>query len=946
MSDMTGFLSLSEKLKDLDTLLDNVLDGKKPLLDPENPKDKNFIDFLHGLYPENFDQAYSRSLDTRPEGYYITPEQRKNGQAKLVKQLNTQVHPLHENLHKVNHTLFGRASKIQLHNFVVAGADLHFRDRRDYVGAYARSPNFFLHDKGDVVSLSQTVKLLRQVISGTDRGDRAVLIDNTTGRFTPVLRMLELDYPEAIDSLNDKLQKNRRSARIAVVEEKNTAIGRMKAIAFSAETTLPVLPQLISTKTFQSTSSQEKVEDIRLALHDQRSKLKIKDAVALGGHSEHDPEFQYTFAGNDFAKAYLTIQEKQKNPFVANVLEQLDIDEDQAGIFFYDGGESCAERGLRETQAFAPYLSETHPFAEFPGAETKPLSNAVGAKSDYYITLENGLKEIEKTEGRKADTRFLDNCVVLYMPLQQEDMRNPRYYAFKATTMLETHFDLNPFLSVNQEDDALKTQRHYQRPIDRLQTLAELEEDRDPWMVKEMAISKAIRGFSDAAHIPKRKIDLKADYDRVKDLVVHCPYPIPKENEDELRAKFENQGLQLEVRAKPIQSLEDVRETINNVKALVFPNVISGQGERFYTNRIFLPSSAIVEKQLSNPKINGLPIALLRDADHLSEFEQIANHLKRANMVAQDMRHLYSGSSKVKKLANYIKESRLFQEVYDAFEEHPKIDLPTSENAVVFLESATSKHPVDIESSYVLPVNCGLNGFDSISGFGMSGPMGMVSWAGMQLRVEGWKNHKVMGVQDPNAMKTEGAPFEAMRKIMGEEYGLVAPNIFVRMWQMLQMDALQHNPDMEMIAVAQACGIGGLQEISFILALKELNVPGADRINLIIENTKRELPSGIIAPHDVLLEIMDKRGDLSIDNNLYASSTTKETLKQIARISGQPMIYYPVENPVDTVHPFEDVKNPLLSWLMGTAQWNSPAKTIRQVYNEVKQQQDLDLDYS
>ncbi len=934
-----GLSDLSENLAYLDTLLDDVLLGKKLYLDPENSKEKLFIDYLHALYPDDFDQVMYRSLDTRAEGYYITPKQVEAGQAPRVEEINTRVHPLHDDFSKTNHVIAGRASKVHLYNFVVAGADLHYRDQRDYEGLYERSPNLMLHAKGDAVSLSQSIKLLRNIVEGKDKGERALLIDNSTERFSSVLKILGLEYQEAVDNLNDIFERNSVPARLAVVEDKNTAIGRMKAIAFEAEKKLSPLPQIVPDQVFQATSSQEKIEDIKRAVTDHRSFMDIRDAKVIGGQSEHDPEFQFTFAGNNFAKALLTIEDKQQNPHVDGALHSMGVEREDTGVLFYDGGEFYAERGLRDTDAFEAYLNQSLPLAEFPGADTKPVSQSVGTNADYYKVVEKGLSEISAKEERDVDARIADNCVVIYMPLEQVDMKTPRYYAYKAMTMQDLEFHPDPMISANAISPEFKTQRHYQKPLGRVETLAELEEENDPWMNKELAIAKAIRGFSDAGRVPRRKVDLKADFDKVKDTVVHCPHPIPEEDEAKFRQKFAKAGLQFSVRKDQMRSIADVRDTVNSSSALFFPNIIKGRDDYFWTNRVFTPASAVVDNQLSGVQ---LPVTFLRDANKLTEFERMANHYKRANMVAQDVRHLYRGADKIRKNANYIKERLLFREDYDEFTTHKKIALPKRKNAVVFLESASSTHPVDLQNSYELPVNCGLNGFDNVSGSGVSGPMGMVSWAGLQLRREGWLNHVVMGAQDKNAMKTEGAPFEPLRLIMGEGYGVISPDIFERMWQMLQIDELQKDPTMEVIAVAQGCGIGGLQEISFIMALKELGIPGADRIHLIIENAERDLPNGAVAPHDELLDIMEKRGDLSAKNKVYATSNPYETLMKIGEIQNKKMIYVPIQNPVETIYPFEELKNPLYAWLMDRGSWNSSSPTIREAVNDSSHNFDFD----
>lgn len=944
MGDISGLSSLCDDLEYIDTCLDKVLDGEKLYLAPKIRKEKLVIDLLHSFYPDDFDHVLDRSLDTRPEMYYITPDQVKSGDEKIMLEANTQVHPLHENLHIATEKFSGRAAKIQVRNFTIAGANLHFRDRRDYGDLYERSPNLVLHTKGDAVSLSQTVKLLRNIAEGHDKSERNIVIDNSTERFTPFLQILNLESQSDINALNDVFKKNTRGAMITIVDEPRTVIGRLSHIGINIDKVLPKLPQLIHEKAFQATSSDEKIGDIRKALRDQRSNLETVTSDSLGGLSEHDPEFQWTFAGNNFAKALTTIEDKQDNPHVLEVLGNMDIPYKEAGLIFYDGGECNAERGLRDTQILEPYKSTTHPYAEYPAAETKPWSQSIGTNEDTYTLCDQAFKEIETKENRAADRRILDNCVVLYMPLHQEDMDNPRYYAFKSTTPLRTSIDLDPLLSVNQGH---KTQRHYHSPLDRHETLAQLEANNDPWMVKELAISKAIRGFSDAVRMPRNNISLKADYDKVKGLVVHCPLTLSKELEDKYSQKLADNGLILETRKTPIQSFDDIRSTIYQSKAIFIPNIPDAQDNNFWTNNIFLPASTIVEKQLSNPSASGMPVIFHSDTPERTDFENICDHLKNATMVPQDMQHLFYSSDDINEASEHIKQQILEQYTYENYTEFDHTPLPDTErDAVVFLESATSASPVDNNNAYELAVNCGLNGFDNMSGFGMSGPMGAVVWAGLQLRREGF-DVNVMGVQDPNAMKTEGAPFEAMSHLMGEDYGVVAPDIFLRIWQLLEIEKLQNNPSMEKIAVAQGCGIGGLQEMAAVMALKELNIAGADRVHLIIENAPRDLPTGTISPHDALLDLMEKRGDLDDNNGVYATTCPKETLEVIGKISQREMTYFPVERPQEeyTIFPFERSKNPLLPWLMGEAGHSTPKTTIRDTYNKTMGENNIQHDY-
>lgn len=901
---------LAQALETADSRLDKILKGTKLYLDPEVKEDKQWIDLIHSFYPEDFDDSLDRNLDSKPEMYYITPDDVNNGYEDILLEGNTSVHPLHDNLYESNEIILRSCSKLNnIHNVAVAGADPHFRNAGHYDALYGRSENLFLPAKGDMVSLSQTVKLMRQVVEGQDVSDRSVIIDNTSDRFAPFLDMMGLNKHSDVNRVNDALKKKGQGAVFAVVDEPGTAIGRLNEIGVDLRRKLPTLPTLFD-KVFFETSSDEKIEDTAKTLQASRSHLEILHADHLGGVSEHDPEFQWSYGGNAIAKAVTTLKDKLANPELDKYIAKQGLERDNVVLLFADGGESYAEEALRDMPSMQRARSVTHPFAEYPGAETKPVSQLFGAKEDNYAIVEQAHKELKAEINHKTDTRFVDNCVMIAMPLKQEDPDNPVYYAFKGKTIMDTVFNPQPNYHPH------KTQRHFQKPEGGHKTLAEMEEDRDSWMTEDLAIAKAMRLVTDAGRVPKRKPDMRAEFDAVKDLKVMSPWPL--ENAKEFQGAFVKQGMRLESPEKTVNSMDDVRKMLRHSKAFFFADGPKKEGENYWASRFLLPTSVLVAKQLRDPHVNGNPMVILADKHERSDVERVLDHLKRSAMIAQDMHYLYNRASKPDSALKYIREKAMQHVPYEAPRPEPYKALPDTKSdflSVGVLLSASAASKIDNDNAYALGANLAVNNLDQITGMGSACPMGWTVFAGLQAIREGF-DVNVQGVQDPQAKKTEGWPIEEMNHLMGAGHAVVAPDIFVRIMQILELEKLQQNPDKEKVVVSQANGIGGLQEIVSVLALKEAGVPGMDRVHLIIENTGRDTSMGEMKPHDALLEIIDSRGELTDANKIYETKSVEETVLKIGDVLNIDMLYMPIERPHETIYPFAREKNPYADWLI------------------------------
>lgn len=913
-----NFGRVLDALHDVEYRLDSILTGKKLYLDPDNPLDALWIKQIHAFYPDDYDRAYERNLDSKPHMYYITPQDTERGMGPVLREADTSVHPLHTNLFRAGEAFVRGCSYSSIHNVAVAGADPHFRSTRHFMGLMERSENLYLHERGDVVSLAQTVMALRRVLEGRETGQRAIFIDNSTERFEPFLEMIGLHYAEGVNWLNHELSKRGMDARLNVNEVPKSGIARVKALGYDTERRLPALRPLYGHMFFE-TSSEEKEDDIRNTLHRQRFDLEVRHANELLGHSEHAPEWKWSFGGNALDKLKTTLRDKLADPSLDENLAKMGLTRQTAFIMVADGGESLADERIRNTKTMLPVQHLTHPYAEFPGSETKPVAQRQGSKEDGYGKLRRAYSEL----GGFPDLRLTENCLILVAPLAQDDLSNPIYYAFKNKAKMELVFDPRPHYHPH------KTQRHFQKPEGFSKTVAELAEDDDKWMTEGLAIAGALNLMARAGHVPTQPFDLKKSFDAIRNMEVVSAWPLPEDSP--LPEQFAEEDLKVKPLRKPVSSFDEVRRVMRNGKAFLFADGPLGKGENFWMSRVFLPSSIYVAKQLRDPHVNGNPMVLFgKNPEDRPDVEQIFDHLKRAAMVTQDPHYLYNRAHKIDSAARFIKRQTVQHLAQSEFESNPyKPLLPSRHPMVTFLLSASSANPYDNDDAYTAAVNWGLNGYGLMSGMGEQNPMGWHVFGGLQLIREGF-DVTVQGVQDPFAMKTEGWPIKEMRTYMGDGHAVVAPDIFVRIEQLLELDKLARDPDQIKIVVAQANGIGGLQEIAGVLALREAGVPGMENVHMIIQNRPRPTLDGLIAPHAALMDVLRVRGDT---DQIYECETIEEMMAIGSRITGRSLLFYDVPRPQDTQFPFVAEKHDYYNWFMhDDRDYEPPEVTITDAY--------------
>lgn len=891
-------------LQDIDQRLDILLSGGKLVLDPDNKTDSLWIDQLEKMYPVGAERVYERNLDSPAHCYYFTPEQRKAHTNGLVEEVDTSVHPLHENLYIGHERLLRDSSYSGINNVGVFGAEPHFRNPEQYKDFFQRADNLVLYSKGDLVSLSQLTKVLLSLISDDsilEGKPKTVFLDNSDSRFDPFLSLAGLDYSEGVDWLNTWFSQNRPNTHFGVVEEKGTIISHIKAMGIDLERKLPPT-ELLFQRAFLATHSEEKEDDTARVIKRRRFNIKVAHSDTLCGHSETDPEFKWSLGGNAKAKLIATLEDKIADPNLDATLASFELTRKTGFLCVFDGGEDVIDRALRDTEVLEPYLSATHPLCEFPGSETKPFSQKFGDIPERFHAFSKAYDEL----GVSSDKRFVDNCVVLLASLSQVDPKKPVYYAFKSRALMEYIFQPRPDYHYH------KTQRHFQKPLDRSETIAELEENQDRWMTDELAISRAFGLACRASGVKQIPPSPSLQFDTVRSLKITSPVPLPLE----LKAKAMHEGVNLNSSDKTPGSFDDIRRYMRSGDGYCFVNTPVAKDENFWMSRICTPASILVAKQLRDPVVNGHPFAFLRSPDgQKSDFQRIVDHLKKCGMITHDLNRLLCDANDVTSMVKYLK-SNAVQTGFVRTDniQYPYRELPdTGQEMVTFLLSASSANAQDMDDAFEATVNWGMNGYGLLSGMGAQFPMGWHVWAGLEMRRLG-HDVDVQGVQDPYAMKTEGWPIQEMNKLMGEGHAVMAPDILVRVEQLAELRRLQYYQGSKKIFVNQANGAGGLQEISGLLALRDAGVEALQDAHFIIQNRPRTMITGeVLRVHDVLIDTIFARGS---GKNVHVCETVEEMMKIGSKITGRKLDYHDVKRPVQTDYPFEPVKNPLYRWLM------------------------------
>jgi hypothetical protein len=890
--------SIPSNLESLKHQLNALLSGQKLRLDPAQVNDARIIRLLENMYPLEAERYAERDLDVPSKLYYIMPEQEESTTASSILKIDTQVHPLCFDANTEQFNFKKGCIENNITNVVVMGMDLHFRPRQYRDQAAKRADNLVLHHRGDLVALSQTVNALIDIVTaGNPNKIKSLTISNANGRFTPVLEMLGIDSASSRDFKIGECS-------IKIVQNADNLIAAMRAHGENLNLPIEPLPALFEATAFATTSDEKLDDDKRVKNHARLDYLSLH-SDDVGGHSRNANEFTGSPGGNALDKVRATLEEK------SNAAELIQTNGLPGKTFLKvaDGAECMLDARIRFTRDMRDGNRLVHRFSEFPGAETKPISARIGgSKEGYYSAMQKAMHEI----GPDADRRVIDTCVAIVAPLVGNDPKDPVYYAVKAQTPLELVFTPRP-------DHKIKSQRHFQKPLNRDETIAELEIAGDPWIARELAIAKAMRVLGAAAAIPKRAPDLQEKFDAARKMRIAVGRNFSKN--EPLAKDMRNNGLHLDRMNREIRSFDDIRTLLNNGggvnRGYAFVGGKTGKGHNFFLSDLCAPSSLFVAKQLRDPRVNGNPGVILDPDDtRYGAFKTIIRSLSDNGNIPQDVHRIIKFAKTAEEAAKYIRERAIHEEGFA-----PELDIKEQKlcvedrDMVTFFLSASCALPYVQDDAYSGAINWGMNGYGGMSGFGEAFPMGWNVWGYLALIKQGL-DVPLQGVQDPYAMKTEGWPIGPMEQIAGPGNAVVARDILYRLEMLLELEKYRAQPQRKKLVTVHSAGAGGLQEISGALGLKVEGERGLENAHFFIRNTPRTLQTGVVVrDNDALLNEISKRYNLD-ELGIHPCENQKDEMRIASEIVGRKLEFYDVKRPYDTDYPFVESKNPYADWLL------------------------------
>jgi hypothetical protein len=881
------------RLDKAQSVLREMLQGNKPVLDPAADTDKAVIDILHHMGDRH-------DLDSPALFYYLTPAETGQQRETDKLEINTEVHPLHVELVTEAAEILGQLNKQGIANAQILGADFYNELRAD---------NLVLSSRGAIPALLQAMSIIYEAMEHKLAvKPRTLALDNSTGRWTPLLKLLDLDSEEKRAAFNRQFINGHQAFALRVADTK------ADIPAVIAESGLEANKQISAAKTIFhpgirpylpfDTSNEIKHKDAVMAVKRNGYNVMLDHSNRVGGHSENGLEFTGSYGGNALDKLVTTLRYKiQQAPgAIERYLHELDENIDNTWLLVADGGVSFDPEVFAEPE-FDGARDLVIPGMLLPGPETKPVVLRLGATGDFYGAASRVMDRLGENSRTSIDT-----CVWLLAPMKQDNPEKPLYFAVKASNRGTVAREPQP------ANDMHKIDKHYQIPEGYTKTLAELEKENDPFVWKDMAFTRALNVLLEKCGAGQRAPKLKKEFNisavGYKVLANHqFMRGISADALADLDNQLKERGMSLLKDVASPQKLMDIRDTLYRSDGFV---IMPGSRDfDFYLNGV-IQTSLLVGKQLKDRHLDNKSIEYLRgDKKTRSAITRILDHLKSAGMINNYFDMYFGEKSGVADLvSSFANAARKYNRpVLES--ESKKIELPESgRDNVTFFFSAGTDIPEFLDDAWLASRNFARNGFGILSGMGRHSMMGVNVYAALDLKAKGHDVY-VAGVQDPYAKVTEGWPIEFMDDLMGPGHALVAKDIFERIWVLSEAEKVQETGQKKVVVV-QGGGIGTLQEVFCLLWMKK-NLPGLDNMHIVIQNRKRRISDGTTqGVYDRLLEYIPEEDKSAL--NIHSCETVEQALHIAGDIYGRKLTYNHEPRTV-CGYPFEKEKNPRVAEL-------------------------------
>ena len=889
--------------------LEDNLAGKKLTLNPADGFDQAYIDMLNAMYDQH-------DLDAPAAHYYVTEWQEQNGEAALIRKVNTAIHPLMEAQDLEARAILKNAQLKKIENLGVFGADLHFRNR-DGVFVEAdgtsqhvleRTDNFILSSRADLRSVAQFCALvsdrIEKAATAPLEDQKNIAIDISAPRHAALMNVLGL-YDEAeLVRINQRLKLCGSGVSICAAENTLTAISFFDHHGADVEKAPRPLPPLLGTTRpiiYFATGNEEKLGDGKRIIHKGDLDVHLTSADDLGGPSRAADEFTGTFGGNAYDKLIQTLKIKLALPqtVLAGALNS-------GFILSGDGGGSFNDRTIGLEPEYDEVRSLIPPGGEFFGPETKPVAEILGGPNASYETAVNVLQR----RNGGADRSVTDHCVFILAPLHQQNLADPVYYAYKASARLE--------IAETPSQSLQRTPKDYLRVPNTGRTIAELEQAGSDKAETSVAFGKAMAGMLVSSGARQSVPMLTPAFNAASGFTIltsqnYTAQPISPEGKIKplYSEIFKNAGLALYDRRFELNDLSDVKGFLEGGQGYMFSPPLTDD-PLLHT---LMKSAIFVGKQLGDHRVAGGPwVNYTPKGMQQDPFIDIVQHMSRCGVMSNVMQCMDMHIDE-RDLGNVVSIFRNYAASYKPahrqIPEYARQRLPDSgRDNVSILLSASFGMPEHLNDTYQIGHNFARNGIGVLSGMGRKYMMGVLVYSVLELKAQGLDVFTA-GVQDPYAVKREEWPKEFMDRLFSPDHAFIANDIFERIEHLIELEKLQANPGMKKLMVAMTGGPGTLEEIVAPLWLKSKGDPALENLQMIVMNRQTLYPDGVKrGPYDKFLSYAGKQLD---DLGVRVTENVADTIRLAGEFYGRPFEFHDVQYRASAPqYPFEAVKNPEL----------------------------------
>ena len=390
---------LADKLTWAEHHLAMILKGDKPEVDPADDNQNWLFDQLTRLHAGHYVSSTARSYVT------LTSDDVTEMKAKG----STKYHPI-----SARFVLTQRRKVVdELHNASIR--NFHVMGSDDQPAADA--DHYVLVPAG-IEALYQTVKQLRQNLTGDTK---LTVIQNNEDTWQPLLKFLGTDDQDVRKALGCVVTKSRE-------ETKNAILYGGKDIDKEVQPSLRGKQFLNGIELlFGSTQPKKADETSQILLHE-KAKAGVKDAVIPLHWFLSADEISKTFEGNSFEKidSMLTrIYDQIGYDEVCKRLRDRGFDPDRVVFCANDTGVSFSE-DLSEEPEFKASHHEKIPGRPWPGVELGPVVDAQGGVMKFMADVKSCRERLDRTE----PLRYLDTQVYMFFKLtpKREDVKVESYF--------------------------------------------------------------------------------------------------------------------------------------------------------------------------------------------------------------------------------------------------------------------------------------------------------------------------------------------------------------------------------------------------------------------------------------------------------------------------------------------------------------------------------------